>query len=114
MEMVSATATRRDVFAMSPTGLAAIAASDMTLRIPVAARDLALGLPALWQAPQCARREDGGEGRGHAERDVVVNMVVCFILCAQYLGARACTQSDCDEARIRTVPSAPPNPTHFS
>ena len=34
MDMVSATATRRDVFAMSPTGLAAVAASDMTLRIP--------------------------------------------------------------------------------
>ena len=39
MEMVSATATRRDVLAMIPTGLAAAAASDMTLRIPVAARD---------------------------------------------------------------------------
>jgi hypothetical protein len=36
MDMVSATATRRDVFAMNPTGLAAVAASDMTLRIPVA------------------------------------------------------------------------------
>jgi len=35
MDMVSATATRRDVFAMNPTGLAAVAASDMTLRIPV-------------------------------------------------------------------------------
>lgn len=34
MDMVSATATRRDVFAMIPAGLAAGAASDMTLRIP--------------------------------------------------------------------------------
>src|SRR4051812_19778643 len=38
IEIVSATATRRDVLAMSPTGLAA-AASDMTQRIPVAVRD---------------------------------------------------------------------------
>ena len=38
MEIASATATRRDVFAMSPTGLAAVAASDMTLRIPSTVR----------------------------------------------------------------------------
>jgi hypothetical protein len=48
MEIVSATATRRDVLAISRTRLGAVAASDMTLRIPVAARDLVLGLPALW------------------------------------------------------------------
>src|SRR3954451_13630224 len=34
MEIVSATAARRDVLAISPTGFAALAASDMTLRIP--------------------------------------------------------------------------------
>ena len=37
MAIVSATATRRAVFAMIPTGLAAVAASDMTLRILAAA-----------------------------------------------------------------------------
>ena len=30
MEIVSATATRRDVFALMPAGLAAVASSDMT------------------------------------------------------------------------------------
>jgi hypothetical protein len=35
IDIVSATATRRAVFAMMPTGLAAAANSDMTLRIPV-------------------------------------------------------------------------------
>lgn len=42
MGMVSATATRRDVLAMNPNGLAIATASDVTLRIPVAARDLVL------------------------------------------------------------------------
>ena len=41
MAMVCATATRRDVFAMMPAGLAAVAASDMTLRIPAAVRNIA-------------------------------------------------------------------------
>lgn len=35
MEIVSATATRRDVFAVSPIGLVAVAASNMRVRIPV-------------------------------------------------------------------------------
>jgi hypothetical protein len=34
MEMVSATATRLDVFAIMPAGVAAVATSDMMLRIP--------------------------------------------------------------------------------
>src|SRR2546423_4667456 len=35
IDIVSATATRRDVFAIMPVGLAAVATSDMTPRIPV-------------------------------------------------------------------------------
>ena len=57
MAIVSATATRRAVLAMMPIGLAAVAVSDMTLRIP------ADGLRHAWMpiapgTPQCARRED--------------------------------------------------------
>ena len=44
MDIVSATTTRRDVLAKNPTGFAVVAASDMTLRIPVAARDLSYWL----------------------------------------------------------------------
>jgi hypothetical protein len=36
MAIVSATARRRAVFAMMPTDLAAVALSDMTVRIPAA------------------------------------------------------------------------------
>lgn len=43
MAIVSATAMRRAVFAMTPTGLAAVATSDMTLSIPAAGLRLAPG-----------------------------------------------------------------------
>ena len=36
---------------------------------PFQVRVVALPGPAPWQAPQSARREDGGEEPGHAERD---------------------------------------------
>jgi hypothetical protein len=53
IDIVSATATRRDVFTIMPAGFAAVAASDMTLRIPAAGLiEHASGDRAWWRIPE--------------------------------------------------------------
>ena len=64
MEIVSATATRRDVFAMKPAGLAAVANSD------IAAEDTFMWLPELTSSEVRAderphRREERARTAAH-------------------------------------------------